>query len=360
MNATCSSNLTFDFSNATVSTLPVWLVYQPMEWIKFYILCPSLIIFGSLSQASFVWTVATTPSLHTATYYYLVGLSFSDAFYLLGFGSVRIKGFIESPVRLYTPSISGVLASYISKFAFISSIGFVTLATLERFLAICFPLKHYVLKGTKRTRTLIFVMLLISGLISVVPTLLPLISSLSLRLCFIWPSDTTFMDYPTQIIAPSSSNSTGNLGDTVLYFIPLIINSYMYIRILVTLRNRKLNSQLQLSSGFEQQLRAVAVMVIVNGIIFFLFCAINTMDEVIESLNSNVVHIFDTRQILIWNDFVFISILLNASINPLIYTLTNQRYRHAFKKAMMRLCLYKQYSLNQTSMTQHVDTVSRV
>ena len=44
-----------------------------------------------------------------------------------------------------------VVAEIIRWFSFLTSMWFVTLVSLERYLAICHPMKHRLLKGTKRT-----------------------------------------------------------------------------------------------------------------------------------------------------------------------------------------------------------------
>ena len=142
LDTTCTINNTFDLRNAT--SLPLWLVYPQRDWIVYVVIWPSLMAFGTLSNISFIWTVIRTPTLHTATYIYLVSLAYADLANIWGFGFLFVIDYATSPIR-NTNTIFATIVYLISLFALMSSMGFVTLVSLERYLAICHPIKHYVL-----------------------------------------------------------------------------------------------------------------------------------------------------------------------------------------------------------------------
>ena len=101
--------------------------------------------------------------------------------------------------------------------------------------------------------------------------------------CLIWPVDEQFTNFPDHVLLFSSALSetvsivhylVGNLVYGMTWLSVTICNCIMYYQILRALHNRKQNTQqLNLSSGFEKQLRQVAVMVIAirNGLLLVLF-----------------------------------------------------------------------------------------
>ena len=165
LDTTCTINNTIDLRNAT--SQQIWeripgIVYQPGDWIVYYVIWSILMAFGTLSNISFIWTVIRTSTLHTSTYIYLVSLAFADLTNILGLGFLFVIGYATSPIR-NTYNIFVAIVYLILTFVYFSSMGFVTLVSLERYLAICYPIKHYVLKGTTRTYRLIGTVLMVSA-----------------------------------------------------------------------------------------------------------------------------------------------------------------------------------------------------
>ena len=113
---------------------------------------------------------------------------------------------------------------------------------------------------------------------------------------------------------------------------------YMYIRIMTTLNDRRNNTMLDsMSNNMESQFRQVAVMLIANGLLFYLLCTVKFVSQIITTLPLFGWNTLKPYQSIVWFDFEDISVGLNASINPLVYTLTNQRYRRAFSEAFTNI-----------------------
>ena len=186
MNATCTVNNTLDLRNVT--SIPLWLVYLPNEWIVYYVIWPSLIIFGVLSNASFIWTVIRIPTLHTSTYIYLVSLACADLLNLSSSSFLNVINYIASPFRHDNRIIRDIIY-FIHTIAYLSSTGFVTLVSLERYLAICHPIKHHLLKGTKRAYKLIGIVSVASVvyIFAAIPAFIHQKSNT--KLCLIWPDE---------------------------------------------------------------------------------------------------------------------------------------------------------------------------
>ena len=82
-NTTCASHNTFDLRN---SSQLYSFVYMPNEWILHTIAWPLMLIFGVISNTTFISTVVRASSLHTATFLYLVSLACSDLLTLVTLG----------------------------------------------------------------------------------------------------------------------------------------------------------------------------------------------------------------------------------------------------------------------------------
>ena len=118
----------------------------------------------------------------------------------------------------------------------------------------------------------------------------------------------------------------------VIFLLILVSVSYMYVKILATLRKRKSNTNLQMSAEFKNHIEQVSVMVIVTGSVYFLLTSIFITYPVGVSFTF-----IDLITLRYWELVAILSYEVNASINPLLYYLTNKRYRCEVK-SMFRGC----------------------
>ena len=165
-NISCSNSTTIDLSNASSIVINstifglyganyprdnLNLIYQ--FWIS--VLCVSL--FGMITNSSFILTVVKTPS-RTTTYILLACLACSDCIFLI----TQLDTIVRILFDYRGTNASTLVFSSLATLCFLLSTGFVILASAERYLAICQPLKHHKLKGTERTTKLIAIVCLIS------------------------------------------------------------------------------------------------------------------------------------------------------------------------------------------------------
>ena len=351
----CSNLTTIDFSNASTTVMNSFIYYNVSNFAynsyathQFGILMLCVAFCGLITNSSFVVTVVKTPSLHTTTYILLTSLACSDCVVLITrvflFGHTLFTGNVI-PFDPATINTSMTLSECFNILCFLLSTGFVILVSAERYLAICHPLTHHRLKETKRTPKLIIIVFLISvAILSTYVSRLLLYSKT--RICIIWSARDDLHVYSHQVLIPKPSRASwlrvynkvfdSSLG--VMYLLILASISYMYANILATLAKRKRNTNLQMSAEFKKHIEQVSLMVIVNGGVYFLLTSILIIYVILASLSF-----IDSMSLGYWQLAALTSYGVNASINPLLYLLTNERYRCVVKN--MFRCSFRKRNL---------------
>ena len=325
MANSCDFNNNQTILDLTYATDLSGFVFISWEWTLYQIILPCMIAFGICTNISFIWTVINTPSLHTNTYRYLVNLAITDLLFLMTNYISQIVYYHQSPLIRNLPTVVRIFVFFFTGCSF----GTVTLVSLERFLAICYPIKHHLIKGTRRTNKLICSVWCIS-LCYALPLLL--VSKTS-NMCIIWPDGSAYADYPSQYTTSGLiDNWISNLVTFVyyaFYFFLIIFNNVLYFKIYFALRRRN-NNDLGLNSTSDSQHRQVAYMLIVNGIFFFICVSFSLFASPVFLFYSKVTNGRNPLLVFIWSILTNILFGLNASMNPVLYLITNKKYRHEF------------------------------
>ncbi len=339
MANSCESNFTIDLSNVT--SIPIHMVYMPREWVIYEIVWPCIVLCGLFSNLTFIWTVIKTPELHTITFKYLVSLAISDTLTVLCFGIPNIVHFTTRKLRDQPLEFD-----LISTFFFLCSTGILTLVSVERFFAICHPLKHHLINGTKRTNLLICMIWTIAFIytLSVYPTINPS------TFCVIWPEYDQFRNYPTYF------HQVGFTWIFIYILTPLFIffflflmvsNVYIFGRMYFAMHKR-MNQNLSSSIERESQLRQVVVMLLVNSLIFFLCCSLKIQVMVMGLVFAIAPETLTPQHMPMLQTVSRILLGVNASINPILYFTLNKRYRNAFKMIILKRTDKRNPRNNQT------------
>ena len=240
VNTTCLNTTTIDLSNAT--TLNIDLknelgitfdlfeddpAQQLLDYNNVIVFC--LVLFGLVTNSSFLLTVLKASSLHTTTYILLSCLACSDL-------TILITRLVSIWINELINFSAFVVISCFHTFCCLLSTGFVILVSEERYLAICHPLTHLKLKGTKkRTLKLIGFVFLVSAVLSC--TYIPTFFRYETPWCIIWPIEDLSQDYPQQLLVLSEYTWYSyyiislNLFIVMLYILILASCVYMYANI---------------------------------------------------------------------------------------------------------------------------------
>ncbi|XP_072017579.1 sphingosine 1-phosphate receptor 1-like [Amphiura filiformis] len=216
--------------------------------------------------------------------------------------------------------------------------------TTERYLGICRPLQHRLVATKERTVKLIIMSWVLGVLYSglVVPRF-----SKVIKVCYLWPNSDRFADMPSKFSLGCLAihpffNAFSLIVQTFPFVIATIFNTIMFSRIIKKLHERI--SGINEAVGFEQNAlksrNHVARLLFVTHAVFSLCFTPYFFVQV----NVAVLYLSDYRigikmtDIQLWTLLWFVRVLsvVNATTNPLIYSVTNPRYRQAFLQLFSR------------------------
>ena len=297
-------------------------------------------LFGVLANSTFLMTVYRVPEMRTITNFYLVNLAISDMIFII----TNTAGFIYPRpyfiARIPQTQIGCILFFFPVYLAYFASIGMVTLVSLERFLAICYPLKHRMINSKSRTIVLVTVTWSSAAILAALQ--IPGIGAEVAMTCIVWPAKYRQM-FPTVISTCGSISSvmTNILGITTLtlFIVVILCNATFYTMIIRRLGHRELTPEINREvQNHNQNVRnSVARMLILNGVTFLVLLSVYQCISLyvkIKYKGYGTLSPITTHQELIigWSGILMSK--FNSAINPVIYSMSNSRYRKAFGRAI--------------------------
>ncbi|XP_072022745.1 olfactory receptor 2T3-like [Amphiura filiformis] len=327
------------------------LLYSSTERRIILTLYPISLMIGLTGNIAFLIVLACLPHMRTITNFYLGNLAVADIIFLCSLSYEVLVAYILSPVVKtvpYTSSLGCGLNTAVKYTSHIASVGLIFLVTLERYYGICKPLQHRMVVAKGRTCKLVSIAWLVGLFFAAL--VVPKYASFHSK-CITWPNKDKYDDMPSMIKSCNTVHPFFNIFQAIVLAFPLAlvlsINSVLYILIVQKLGRRvisksKDDNETQQTASNVQSRRVrnqVARLLIITGTFFFFCCVpefILRLNGVALTLSEAAVGFKMTarqRHVVVWLARGLTTI--NAVVNPIIYSVTNQQYRRAFTQVFM-------------------------
>ena len=315
--------------------------YTTGQTLLILILSPLINAFGMIGNTAFLVVLIYVRDMHTITNFYLGNLAISDLMELL-LSSIRYfrrfygsRGFvkaenIESSVWCTMDKAGGHIF-------FFASFGFVTLVSLERFFAVCYPIKYR--NTNSKARAIKYVTF--TWILAIITTgvIAPTWWKVT-KFCVVWDDQKRSESITVYSYCDGAAPAFSELHaliESVYFFVTFGISTTFYIMIIIRMRKRQIpsaskNIQLQAKNTRNQ----VARMVVLNGLVYFL-CQVPFQIYNIYTYSNSTILAKSEEENLLWAARLLGGI--NASVNPVIYTAANSKYRRAFHQTFRLRCL---------------------
>ena len=316
------------------------LILSATERLSILMFYSILILVGWFGNIMFLYTVYRVPSMRTVTNAYLSSIAVADIMYSLQVGISYTRAGMVVEVRSGFPHISStdcILNMAIVFYFYFTTTLLITLVSVERFYAVCLPLRHMTVAGMSRTKKLIAASWLGGFVLTAVS--LPGFGQLEIS-CIIWPDAEEFNYLKTTSLSCSTKNySVGTqiysmLISLFLYCTFLVINAIMYVGIIKAVKNR---ATLNIGDNQEQSIQIrnqVAKLLVINGTVAFTCQTPQRMYVVLKTFAQIMAFDIPSWFSLHIRVIAVLFVCLNSVINPYIYVSCSKSYREAFLQAL--------------------------
>ena len=355
------SSLSFcNFSDSTRDPSTI-KQYEQVDVILLTIVMPIILAVGVIGNTAFLYVVVRISWMQTIPNKYLSNLAIADILLLLVAIGEKITRYVLSPYA-YDEAILGYFGCIVIPVwkycGYYASMLFVSLVTLERYFAVCRPLDRFITNTNRRSLQVIFLAWAISFVLGC--TQIPSTCNM-ITYCVLWSLD----DLQAQPNLPQSIgychpvNKLEWLEDMVIlveatvFFCSLICNVVLYVKIIRALNRRVAAPDCNNEGGGEQRIRVnhsiseqnhlevqlhmrdrIARMLIINGTVFFLLMTPFQIIMLMKALNNKDPLLWE-KEFGTWLHVCRVLTYLNSMVNPIIFNVTNPKYRRAFQKAFL-------------------------
>ena len=270
-----------------------WL-YNYFDAFIYIIFLPIVAVLGLAGNGAFLFMISRLSRMKTMVNLFLVNLAVNDIVFLTCLTVYCIAMYPSSPLSLRHPfdnTQSCLIVSLVLFFAYYCSISIVTLVSVERFYAVCHPLRQLKMQNKHHAFKALSVAYLIAIILSIITSLR---RSQITEFCLKWPQNGQYKNMP------NVSRYCGPIGGikevkaameilfSVLFFLAAFVNGILYTKIIFTLRSRSLiqNSSKECNALVRSQ---VTRSLVINGILFFLTqlpMRIHDIDEILTALDK--------------------------------------------------------------------------
>lgn len=313
------SNFNSSFENASVNK--AWSENLETYSVAYWVIKVLIAIATIVGNGFVIYLIVTRRKLHTTDNWFILSLSLSDLF----------VGLYITPSELFCHFIGACIKNSFVRLAFpnfviIASIFNLCVLTCDRYIAILYPLHYVTVMTSSRVKQLIFVAWFIPALITIV-SLLPLVIkellSVNHYLTILW------------II--------------LITVIPSVALVLMYLRIYIVVKRQqkrdirlKFLSSASLSNAHVKQRSRDRSSVNMLGVVilFFVLC---WQPSVYRAICEDFKQCHVTNPV---KQFARVLILVNSSINFVVYALLKKDLRKEFLKMYKKIVRERSHSTN--------------
>ncbi len=304
--------------------------YSPLQKLTITVFLPIISVFGLIGNSALLIIIARIRGMRTITNFYLGNLAVSDLLFVFVALISYVRLYYVSNGLFVVDNISSPVMCVLHEFSlhifYFASVGFVVLVSSERFYAVCCPIRYRILNHSKK-RALKYV--IFTWTIAVIVTFLVLPAAVKVNyFCVVWDTNGTYDKLSYCSSYASVFTYLHALTDVLYFFLALGASSVFYLMIVIKLRQRQVSSTLySISQQAKSTRNQVSRMVIINGVVFF-SCLAPFPIYSMYIYRGGAFLTPGQANTLKWTACLLESI--NSSVNPIIYTAANYKYREAF------------------------------
>ena len=293
---------------------------------------PVVFVIGSFGNIAFFLLIARVKTMRTTTNFYLANLAAADLITLSVVSIIQLWRFVDFKQVVSWPFYTNFGCGFYSftiHFSSLSSILLITIVSFDRYFAICHPLKYHITKVKKKGS---FMITFFAWIISAVLSLFRALAFGKLvHECILWPSHEKYKHFPETIkqcktIHPFlREDILEHVVHTVPFITAFVTNTIINIRIVQKLA-RPPPGENRNQQKYQIK-RRITWMLLINSIVYFLSLA----PKVFLLMFGTLMDLSHRKQ-MYYKNTVFIFIMLNSAINPILYGIVSPTYRKGFLK----------------------------
>ncbi|XP_070566718.1 somatostatin receptor type 2-like [Ptychodera flava] len=282
-------------------------VPYPSKRIMYTVLLVVICVWGIIGNIAFMHVMRKVSYMHTVTNIYLLNLSIADLLFLTLGAVMRIV-----PIYVQYISLMCLIQSFLIYVSSFASMFTISLISIERYIAICHPLKrrHFDLQRSRCLKHIVVIWVL--AVLFTVPSIL---------YCYIPQSEL----YLTSLVVK-----------TVPFFVSLVIIIVTYTFIIIKLSCRqsigdRMVEAMVMSKRRKRRLHVVRMLLVTAIVYFVCLLPYHLLQYLLLAVAAGAeLSLAEIEPFLRISE---IMLYINASANPLIYNIMSKQYRLAFKKA---------------------------
>ncbi|XP_071950935.1 thyrotropin-releasing hormone receptor-like [Antedon mediterranea] len=315
------------------------LIYTRADLIITGIVMPILLVFGWISNWSFLFVVYRVKYMHTITNLYLVNLAVSDVTFLSFAIGDKLWRFASSDVYLDNvgKDVVDICVMYLfMNAAYFSGQFLISIIAVDRYYAVCKPLQQYKVNTLTRAVTWIVCSWCFAFVLAASMTPGYIIRK---TVCILWPDDEKYDEYPhTYVYFATLSDSVKVYVETIQtvpFFVNVIFETVLYVLIINGLHSRvSTRASNGIFGGKLTEIRnQVTRMLIINGVMYILLMSPFQVYSLMTMASTFREARLTRIQLKMFLSIARVLVYSNAVINPIIYSLSSKRYRKAFVRA---------------------------